>query len=435
MRNTPLLRIVLRPQGRLAVVLLTTWLAGCGARPGMDADPDAAGSNATPPDATLPQPDADVLPTGCLWVGGERHQITEPPNDKELHDLEVSADSVLVAWKSSNPDPPSDNTRYVQRVTWEGAPIGDQSALFPPPNGYTGSAAVSLATGPDHHGAILWESNTGCRFTRTDSDGVTQGALRYLDPELCTFLRSTPTGYSLITREGTDHLRRLVRLSSVGEVVHQSDPIEAISMGGYWWAGLALHGGDMLVAGLHENIEPMPIVTQRIDAWGAPLTEPTVIATAHTDARRLRLVHTGNGVLAGWLACSEPDSPPQQQQVMLQQLDELGHPLAEPFRGSNLHAYRDGGWAMTRKGDHILAVIVHPLETDGYGDDTLLVLLVFDLQGNLTQPPLELTRIRFARHPRIRTTPTGILIGFQGMPEDTPHQIYTISAHCQPEGP
>lgn len=433
MANTAFNRIVLRPQVRLAVVLLTTWLAGCGARPGMDSDPNAgSGPNTEPPDATLTLTDAEVLPPGCHWVGGERFQITEPPSDKGLHDMEVSADAVLLAWKTTNPDPPNDNTRYVQRVTWEGAPIGERTAVFPPPSGWTSYAGVSLATGPEHRGAILWETNTGCRFTRTDADGVTLGSLQYVDPELCTALRSTALGFSLFTRTSL-YERRMVLLDATGNVTHHSEPIEAISMGGYWWASLALHGGDLLVAGIHDNSEPMPIVTQRIDAWGAPLTEPTVITTAHTDARRMRLVHTGNGVLAGWQASEAPDSPTQEQYVTLQQLDERGQPLGESFRAADVIAYRDGGWSVTRKGDRVLAVIVHPLEADTYGDDTQLMLLIFDLAGNLVEPPLELTRIRFARHPRIRATPTGVLIGFQGMPDTIPHQIYTISAHCEVE--
>jgi len=435
MTNTAFHGIVLRPQVRLAVVLLTTWLAGCGARPGMDADPDAGSGPITdPPDAAQPLPDVEVLPPNCRWVGGERSQITEPPSDKGLHDMEVSADAVLVAWKTTNPDPPHDNTRYVQRVTWDGAPIGERTAVFPPPSGWTSYSGVSLATGPDHRGAILWETNTGCRFTRTDADGVTLGSLQYVDPELCSALRSTASGFSLFTRTSL-YERRMVLLDAMGGVTHHSEPIEAISMGGYWWASLALHNGDLLVAGIHDNLEPMPIVTQRIDAWGAPLTEPTVITTAHTDARRMRLVHTGDGVLAGWLASEAPDAPTQDHHVTLQHLDERGQPLGEPFRAADVVAYRDGGWAMTRKGDRVLAVIVHPLEADTYGDDTQLMLLVLDLAGNLVEPPLDLTRIRFARHPRIRTTPTGVLVGFQGMPDTTPHQIYTVPAHCEVPGP
>jgi hypothetical protein len=396
----------------------------------MDANPDA-GPNTDPPDAALAVPDADVLPPGCSWVGGERHQITEPPNDKGLHDLEVSGDVVLLAWKTTNPDPPADNTRYVQPVTWQGAPLGERTAVFPPPSGWTSYAGVSLATGPDHRGAILWETNTGCRFTRIDSDGVALGTLQYVDPELCTSLRSTPEGFSLFTRSGGENERSLLRLDATGGVTHHSDPIEAISMGGYWWATLALHGGDYLVAGIHDNLEPMPIVTQRIDAWGAPLTPPTVIASSHTDARRMRLVDTGGGVLAGWLAAEAPDSPTQDQYVTLQRLDEQGQPLGDAFRASDVLAYRDGGWSITRKGDRVLAVIVNPLEPDSYGDATALVLLVFDLAGNLVEEPLELTRIRFARRPRIRATPAGVIVGFQGMSEETPpHQIYTVSARC-----
>lgn len=430
MRNTTWNRILLRPQGRLAVVLLTTWLAGCGARPGMDADPDGGGPNTDPPDAALPLPDADVLPPGCTWVAGERYQITEPPSDKGLHDLEVSDDAVLVAWMTTNPDPPHDNTRYVQRVSWEGAPIGERTALFPPPSGWTSYSNVNLATGPAQGGAILWEENTGCRFTRTDADGVTVGSLQYVDAALCSSLRSTPSGFSLFTRTGVEFERRLLRLDATGAVTHRGDPIAAISTTSYWWASAALPGEDLLVAGIHDDAEPMAIMTQRIDAWGTPLTEPAVIATAHTDARRIRLVHTGNGVLAGWLAAESPDSPEQERFVTLQRLDEQGLPLGMPFRGADVTAFRDSSWSITRKGDRLLAAIVHPLESDNYGDDTVLVLLVLDLAGNLVEPPLELTRIRFARHPRLRATPTGVLLGFQGMPDETPHQLFTISARC-----
>jgi len=426
-------RIVPRPQSRFAVALLTAWLAGCGARPGMDADHDASGPNIDPPDAGQPvgPPDAEVLPPGCHWVGGARHQITEPPSDKGLHDLEVSDDAVLLAWKTTNPDPPHDNTRYVQRVTWEGVPIGEREALFPPPSGWTSYAGVSLATGPDHHGAILWEENTGCRFTQTDQDGVALGSLQYVDPELCTSLRSTPSGFSLFTRAGAENERHLLRLNTTGGVMHRSEPIEAISLGGYWWATLALHGGDYLVAGIHENLEPMPIVTQRIDAWGAPLNAPTVIHTSHTDARRIQLVDTGGGILAGWLSADAPDSPTQQQFLTLQRLDTQGQPLGEPFRAADVQAYRDGGWSLTRKADRVLAVVVNPLEPDSYGDATALVLLVFDLAGNLVEPPVELTRIRFARDPRMRPTPAGVIVGFEGMPEATPHQIFALSARCE----
>ena len=95
-------------------------------------------------------------------------------------------------------------------------------------------------------------------------------------------------------------------------------------------------------------------------------------------------------------------------------------------------AFRDAGWSWTRQGNKLLVVIVEPLEADNYGDATAVTLLPFTLQGEPNGEPVELTQIRFARHPRVRATPQGVVTSFTGIGEEpTPHQIFTVPATCE----
>ena len=380
------------------------------------------------------EPDAEVVPFSCTWEAGDRLQVTYPPNDKGLHSMAVSRNRVLLGWKTTNPDPPADNTHYLQSVTFDGLTATEKVAIFPPP-GLWNYGVMSIAAGPDHFGATVWDEASGCRFRRLDAGGAPRGESRYVDPTRCSWLRSTPTGFSVFTHAGWPYERRLVRMNPEGVLVGTSDIIEAISGGPYWWSSVRLPDGTYVVSGMQDEFEPHTILTQHIAANGAPLDDPVVITELDTPANRVHLVAAGDSVFAGWLAADSPDDEGQVRYLTLQQLGLDGRALGAPYQASNVIAYRDGGWSIVRHENQLLAAVVEPLDlTNTYGDPTALVMLPFTLDGEPDGPPLELTTLRFIRHPRIRSTPDGVLAGFQAMPDETPpHQIFTVSATCIPD--
>jgi len=150
-----------RPFAPLAVFALAALLAAaCGKHPGMG--PGADDGASPPADAAMPGADGAAPPADaaapavpCTWVVEDTQQITAPPNDKDVHSAVVTEHGVLVAWMVSNPDPPSDTTRRLQRLTFLGVPDGQAEALFPPPGAMTSYGGVSLAAGPEHCGATV----------------------------------------------------------------------------------------------------------------------------------------------------------------------------------------------------------------------------------------------------------------------------------------
>ncbi|MFH2008732.1 MAG: hypothetical protein ABI333_19250 [bacterium] len=408
------------------------WSA-CGARPGMDplSDASSPGPDAVMPDAMV-QPDAEVLPTNCTWLAGGRRQVTEPPNDKAAHSMVVTESGVLIGWRTTNPDPPADNTHYVQRVTFSGAPDGDKVAVFPPPSGWS-TSYMSLATGHGRVGAVTWDSSAGCRFRSLDALGNTTGDVRTLGPDRCAWLRATDSGFTgFSVGEYSASEWRLFNLDAQGTQTHTSEIIEAISGGAFWWSSTRLPDGSFVVAGMDSDLDPTVIRSQRIDANGNPLNEPTTIASLPTPSNGVSLLALNDLILAGWFASDTDDDSTQDRFLTFQRLDLEGRPLGAPWRASERVAYRDAGWSWTRLGGQLLVVIVEPLDGDPYGDATAVTLLPFTLQGDPNGDPVELTQLRFARRPKVRSTPHGVVTSFTGIADEpTPHQIFTVPATCE----
>lgn len=414
-------------------------LGACGHRPGLspwgDGSPgrsDGALPDAAPPDARI-GPDAIVVPPHCTWTPGDRVQITEPPSDKAVHSLVLSGESLLLGYRTTNPDPPNDNTHYLQRLSLAGVPQGDKVAVFPPPAGWN-TAAMSLAADADLAGATSWDDSRGCRFRPLGPLGEPLADAHRIFLDRCALLRATETGFTLfavsLSASGTNEWR-LVNLDAQGQITHESAPIPAVSNGAFWWASVRLPDGSFVVAGMDQDLEPTLIRSQHIDAQGAPITEPTVVTQLSTSSSAVALEETDTGLLLGWLSSDLPNDSSQERFLTMQRLDREGRPLSTPFRPSDLVFYRDASWSMRRHGGQILASLV-AADPDGdpYGDATTVTLLPLDLTGALDDPPVALSSLRFARRPALRSTPAGLLVAFTGILEATPHQIFAVPATC-----
>lgn len=426
----------------LPLFFLILSLGACGARPGIEPFGDAAAGppDSNPPDARARdaqvEPDVAPLPVHCTWTAGERVQITQPPSDKAVYSLVLSEDVMLLGYKTTNPDPPNDNTHYLQRLDLLGVPQGDKQAIFPPPGGWS-TSTMGLASGSGHHGAVVWDDSRGCRFRRLDAQGTPLAEARAAGADRCAWLRATETGFSFfavsLSEAGTNQWR-LVTLDAQGAITHQSDAIPAVSNGAFWWSSVRLPDGSYVVAGMDLDLEPTVIRSQHIDAEGAPLAEPVIITQLTTSSSAVSLEDTGDGLLAGWLSADLPDDSTQRRWLTLQRLDRQGRPLSAPFRPVDLVAYRDASWSMRRHGQQLLAAFVHPDEaSDPYGDASSVVLIPLDLTGAPDGPPVTLTSLRFARRPALRSTPLGVLVAFTGILEATPHQIFAVPATCVPD--
>lgn len=419
-------------QYRFLTIVTSLVLFACGARPGMDpmldssVGPDAALSE---PDAAVPEPDAYVVPEPCDWVAGDVFQLTEPPNDKGLHSVAVTDMGALVAWQITNS--PADNTRRLQRVTWQGEPDGPAGELFPSPGGWS-YGGIRLAAGPDHFGATVWDEANGCRFRPIDELGTALGTPHQVADTNCGSLRSTPSGFSFLTRSYSAIPATLVRLDAQGQRILESDPIPVLTGDVYWYATVMLANGDYVVAGMHEGVAPMEIRTQRIDPDGVPLTDPVTIAGLDVEAKRVWLIQTTDGILAGWLETENMAPSYQHQRIVLQPLDMDGHLTGPAVRLTDRYAYRDSSWSVTRADGQLLVVFVEPLEPDRSGDFSAAIMQPVTFLGQPDGPAVELTRRRFIRDTLIRKTPQGAIIVFQANPGELPHQIFAGSVVCEP---
>lgn len=425
---------------RLMCVLtaLTSCLflfSACGERPGivplLDGSAGEVDAATPPPDAAVPDPDGEVLPETCEWVAGDVHRLTDPPSDKGLHTVAVTDQGVLVAWQVTNPDPPNDNTRRLQRITYLGELDRDPEPLFPPPGPMTGYGGIRLAVGPDHFGATVWDEPNGCRFRPIDAAGNVLGSPRRVADTNCGSLRSTPQGFTLFTRDYAAQQRRLIRLNPDGVVVHQSQSIPALEGDVFWWSSARLSGGDMLVAAMHGGLEPSEIRIQRLDSDGEPQTDPTAIVQLSVSSSRVRLILTGDGLLAGWFETEGGGPSHQHQRIVLVPLNTVGQIVGPTVRLTNRYAYRDAGWSLTRFGDQILSAFVEPLDSDSYGDHSAVVVQPFTFQGQPDGPAVELHRERFARDTLIRRTPRGVIVVYSAYPGELPHQLYAGAVLCE----
>ncbi|MDY0002583.1 MAG: hypothetical protein RBU30_14905 [Polyangia bacterium] len=428
----------------LPIVFLGLLLGACGARPGMTPYPDSSqgAHDAGLPDSqardALPLPDAALIPVHCTWAPGAMVQVTEPPNDKAVHSLVLSEGSMLLGYKTTNPDPPADNNHYLQRLDLLGAPQGERQAIFPPPGGWN-HGHMGLAAGLGHQGAVVWDDARGCRFRLLDAMGTPVAETRGAGADRCASLRATETGFSFfavsMSAAGTNEWR-LVNLDAQGAISSESAPIPAVSNGAFWWASVRLQDGSFVVAGMDKDLEPTVIRSQHIDALGAPLSEPAVLAQLTTSSSAVALEEAGDGLLVGWLSSDQANDSTQRRRLTLQRLDLQGRPVSEPFQPLGSIFYRDASWSMRRRGEQILASLVAADElVDPYGDATSVVLLPLGLSGALDDPPVTLGSLRFARRPALRVTPHGILVAFTGILGVTPHQIFAVPAACLPDHP
>lgn len=419
------------------LVLAFTALAACGKRPGitpgegLDAatTPDAA----LPVDATAPLPDAAVPLPPCTWVAGQTHQITDPPNDKDVHSAAVTDTGVLIAWQVSNPDPPADNTRHLQRLTFLGEVDGSVEALFPPPGAMSSYGGVRLAAGPDHFGATVWDEAGQCRFRAIDAQGTVLGTWHTAADRNCGSLRSTPEGFSLFTYDwSNDREQRLVQLDPQGQPVSESEPIPALGGEVNWWATTRLPDGGYLVAGMHSGWDPEEIQIQRLNVDGVPRATPQVIAQLDAPAERIRLVQTPDGILAAWYEEASPDLHYQMQHVVVRPLDPSGVPVGPARRLTETPlAYRDSGWSLIPFEDQVLAAWITPEPDDSAGDETAIVIQPLTWLGAPDGDAVVLTEGRFLRHVILRRTPLGAIALFTGYPDALPHQIYSAALLCE----
>lgn len=430
-------------------LLCVPWLIACGARSSMqdhrvDAnvappssstrDAQAASRDAPSPgaDAPLTLPDAAVSPPPCTWVKGGTQQVTEPPSDKRVHSVAVTEAGVLVAWQVTNPDPPADNTRRLQRLTFLGERDGKAEALFPPPGALTSYGSIQLAAGPHHYGATVWDQSAGCRFRPIDARGHVLGDWSTIEKRVCASLRSTKEGFSLLSWDYGLGEHRLLRLDPLGTLLGRSEPIPALAEDVRWWATTQLPGGDYLVAGMHSGFDAQTIQTQRLDAAGAAQGAPHVLAVVGSPARRVRLVQTPQGVLAAWLERASSGLPEQHQRVVVQPLDWQGAPLGAARRLDEAPlAFRDSRWSLAHFEDQLLAAWVVPAEGDATARDTTLVIQPLTLQGAVDGPSIELGRGRFIRNVVLRITPRGAVALFTQMRDAQPHQIYSAALLCE----
>ncbi len=419
-------------QARILTTASCLVLFACGARPGMDPRWDGgAGEDATfaEPDAAVIASDAYVPPEPCDWVAGDVFQVTEPPNDKSLHSVAVTGRGVLVAWQINNS--PADNTRRLQRVTWLGEPDWPAGELFSPPGGWS-YGGIRLAAGPDHFGATVWDEANGCRFRPIDELGTALGSPHQVATTNCGSLRSTPGGFSFLTRSYSAVPATLVRLDAQGQRILESDPIEVLTDDVYWYSTVMLTNGDYVVAGMHPGVAPMEIRTQRMDPDGVLLTDPVTIVGLDVEVSRMWLIQTPDGVLAGWLESEETAPTYQHRRMVLQPLDLDGRVAGPAVRLTDRYAYRDSSWSVTRADGQLLVGFVEPLESDSFGDLTAALLQPVTFSGLPDGPAVELTRRRFIRDTLVRVTPRGAIMVFQasGSEQLPPHQIFAGAVLC-----
>jgi hypothetical protein len=420
-------------QIRMIPVAASLVLFACGARPGMDPLLDGgAGADAESvmSDAVVATPDAYVVPEPCDWVAGHVFQLTEPPNDKRLHSVAVTDRGALVAWQISNS--PADNTRRLQRVTWLGEPDWPAGTLFASPGG--GSyGGVRLAAGPEHYGATVWDEANGCRFRPIDELGTALGTPHQVATTNCGSLRSTPGGFSFLTRSYSAVPATLVRLDAQGQRILESDPFVVLTGDVFWYATVMLTNGDYVAAGLRDGVAPMEIRTQRLDPDGVPQTDPETIYDPGVEVSRVRLIQTPDGILAGWLESEDTAPSYQHRRIVLQPLDLDGRLAGPAVRLPERYAYRDSSWSVTLTDGQLLVGFVEPLESDSFGDLTAAIVQPVTFAGQPDGPAVELTRQRFLRDTLVRGTPLGTIMVFQASGADQlpPHQIFAGAVVCE----
>jgi len=424
-------------RSRWALVLCCA-VAACGGRPGtkalladLPADASSLGDAgaADAPDAAASHDAAPVPP--CIYVPGAEVAITEPPSDKSLHAAVTAGDSVWIAWQVSNPDPPHDNTRRLQRLSYAATPLGDPAALFPPPGQWNGYGGASLAAGPEHYGAAVWDEGGGCQFRGLSATGEPGAGPQRVGDVLCRTLRSRPDGFSLFEIDDAAQEIRLLTLSPTGALVTRGPSIAALAGDVFYWSSVVLGDGSYHVLASRDGFSPTHLLHQQIDATGEPLTEPMKVAEVAPSASHVRLAAVTGGFLAGWLTAVDEAVDDQRRRIVIQPLAPDGRVTGAREVLDERIAYRDAGWSWTEVEDGFLAAFAEPLEPDTYGNLTSLVVQQLSAAGAPKGAAIEVLRSHFIRSPQIRATPEGAVVVYEAQPTGVPTQLYGVPLRCE----